>query len=257
MSNQAKTVFQISTTNNPFKLDLIDKIFDADELILKEFFTFYNFYNVKSSDSTNTFTFEENGVGTYNITIPEGYYDITTLISTMANLMTSAGTQTYNAVIGAQSNLVTFSTSGTTTWKFGTENIISRLGYGTTSFSLIQISTNVPIISTQYIEIRIFGTSSRDLLYLNDATVNNLAYKVPIIYSNFGSLIYYQDVANSFSYKLSGQVRNLKFEFYDMWGNLIENNGCPYNLQFSLISNSLQESQFSLENNKIYGNWQG
>jgi len=233
--NKETTILQINTSQNPYLLQLTDKIFYAKKIILKEFFTFYNFYNVKNSDSTNTFTFEENGVGTYSITIPEGYYDVSSLISTMASLMTSSGTQTYNATQDPRTYKVSFATSGTTTWKFGVENIISRLGFGSTSFALTQTSTKIPIISSQFLTIRMFEINSDDKIYQNENMVNNLIYRIPIVYSNFGSLIYFQDINDSFYYTFkNGQIKNIKFQIYDMWDNLIDNNGCDFSFNIKI-----------------------
>lgn len=78
----------------------------------------------------NTFTVYEDGIGSVNIIIPQGYYSGSDLASTIANSMNTTLTQTYDVTYNSKTLMFYFSTGDSAGFQFTmTPDIMTLLGF--------------------------------------------------------------------------------------------------------------------------------
>ena len=200
----------------------------------------FSYYIFKSSN--NTFTLRENGAGGgTTITIPEGNYTSSQIISGLSSLMTAATTvgATYTVSISNTTNKLTFTGSGGTLANFalvfgsvgGTGNTSPRLYLGFEG----GITPSVGLTLTAPNPVNLSGAN---YLYLNSLAIGslldcNLAFgsvnlgggngsiqvaRIPVNASP-GDTIYYNDPIPDFWFDV-GVIENLQsFDLYLSLGN--------------------------------------
>jgi hypothetical protein len=199
-------------------------------------FSYYVFIS-----TNNTFTFEENGVGSSTITIPIGNYTSGEMTTLLSSLLTAASTvgATYVVTISPQTNKLTFTGSGGTLSNFrfimgsigGTGNTSPRLYLGFNGGPTS--STGLTLISPNAVNL-----SGANYLYLNSLAIGslldcNLAFgsvnlgggngsiqvaRIPVNASPGGTIIY-NDPIPDFWFDV-GALENLQsFDLYLSLGN--------------------------------------
>jgi hypothetical protein len=93
VSSQNKTLKNASTTNFTVNFGNNSSANTTTKLVVKSVDVPNIFYNIRSTGGkpNNVFRFQKTGVGVYDITIPEGQYTITELITAIEALTTSFG----------------------------------------------------------------------------------------------------------------------------------------------------------------------
>ena len=195
----------------------------------------YSFFNC--DDFNDNFNFIVNGV-TYNTVVPQGNYNVLTLITALKLLMGATFNITYNSL----NNGYTFTN---TTYNFqllSSSNCFEMLGFPdniTYSSTLLSLTST---ISINLFTIRnIYITSNNFILNnINSSTPNNSSILCSIpISSSSGSIITYQNIFN-----INNEVHNthnlklLHIKLTDQDGDILDLNGCHFSLtlQFDIMS---------------------
>jgi hypothetical protein len=195
----------------------------------------YSFFNC--DDFNDNFNYIVNSI-TYNTVIPQGNYNVLTLITALKLIMGATFNITYNSL----NNGYTFSN---TTYDFrllNTSNCFEMLGFPD---NITYISTSRILTSTISINLftirNIYITSNNFILNnVNSSTPNNssILCSVPIS-SSSGSIITYQNI-----YNINNEVHNthnlklLHIKLTDQDGDILDLNGCHFSLtlQFDIMS---------------------
>jgi hypothetical protein len=182
----------------------------------------YSFYNVNSS--TNLLSYTVNGTTT-NLTITNGNYNITQLISFLTTNMTGF-TISYNSI----TNKLIFTHS---TYNFtinSTSTCLTIIGFSAlstyTSTSLTLTSSNCINIQT----VKRINIASNLITYnINKANINNYSIlcSIPINKPPF-SVIEYSNVNHFRTNLFINNISNVKLRLLDENGTLLDLNGCHF-----------------------------
>ena len=191
----------------------------------------YSFYNC--DDFNNKLSFIQNSI-TYNVLIPQGNYNVNTLITALKSIMGP----TFNIVYNSLDNTYTFTN---TTYDF-------ELLSSSTCFEMLGFKDNINYMSNSMIlksticvnlfTIRnIYITSNNFILNnVNSSTPNNSSIICSIpIQSASGSIITYQNIFN-----VKNEVHNthnlnlVHIKLTDQDGDVLDLNGCHFSLTLQL-----------------------
>ena len=191
----------------------------------------YSFFNC--DDFNDQFNFSLNGIQ-YSKVIPQGNYNVLTLITALKLLMPNS----FNIVYNSLNNSYTFTN---TTYDFqllGSSTCFEMLGftdyitYSSSAFSLTSsISINLFTIRNIYITSNNFILNNVNSSTPNDSSI--LCF-VPIS-SSAGSIITYQNI-----YNVNNEVHNthnlklLHIKLTDQDGAVLDLNGCHFSLTLQL-----------------------
>jgi hypothetical protein len=188
----------------------------------------YSFYNVNSN--TNLLSYTVNGA-TSNLTITNGNYNITQLISFLTANMTGF-TITYNSI----TNKLIFTHS---TYNFtinSTSTCLSIIGFNALS---TYASTSLTLTSSNCINIqtvkRINIASNLITYNINKANINNYSIlcSIPINKPPF-SVIEYSNVNHFRTNLFINNISNVKLRLLDENGTLLDLNGCHFCITLQL-----------------------
>jgi len=255
---------------------------------LKKAFLPFSFYMLSSARKNNKLDITEkqtdNSTNSYSITIPDGNYNITELLSKIKNLMETASTFSfiYNITFDNSSGKVSFLiTSGTnplnTTINFSTgsntnSNCKDIIGFTNTdiTFTTSSSATSDKIVDMAggldglHIKSNIVGENIITTAVGRDNGAGELLV-VPITLEPY-SILYYTELGNPFKHKLSqSSIRQIEIKIVDSNENIIDFNGLPYTfiLQVEFVFNPAStltvmnkniDSQTALKNRLIMNN---
>ena len=189
----------------------------------------FSFYSINSTNNILVYLY----LGTqYTVTIPVGNYNINQLITALQSLMSNF-TVSYTSV----TNKLTFTNSSNNNFSFlPSSTCFGIIGFSDgntyTSNAYVLTSVNcINIYSITYIQV-----NSNFLTYnINKKQINNLNILglIPIQTTPF-SLIQYN---NSTNYKINlfiNQISSIRIKLTDNLGNLLDLNGCYFNMTLQL-----------------------
>ena len=236
---------RISGTSSAFSIsiDMPSYTQDFDRVALNQFSCPRSWYDINST--SNTFTLKEN-TSQATITIPIGMYNVYTLASTLAPLLSSNSPNgliysiSYpNASQVVNTNKFTFSVNTTSIavqFIFTSRSPYQQLGFGLNTTNTFTIgSTNSTLVSVNSISI-----SSINRLFLVSnccGTAQDGILQEILIAGNYPStsFVYYENLNYDTNSKEFTNPANNSWEFaiYDRYGNIVDLNGLE--VVFSLI----------------------
>ena len=229
-----------TSSNFTINLNLPNFVQDFDRIALNQFSCPRSWYDVATG--VNTFQFKEGIGGTLKtITVPVGMYNVNTLASSIASLLTTNSqngytyTVTYpNSSLTVNTNKLTFTSSNTSTvfYFIFTTSMFQQLGFASnsTNSSTSGVLTSTNSISISYIN-RVFLTS-------NACNTSYNSYLQEILIAGqypSTSFVYYENLNYDTNSKEFTNPQNNCWDFtlYDRYGNIVDLNGLE--LVFSLI----------------------
>jgi hypothetical protein len=186
----------------------------------------YSFYNM---NSTNNLLYYSVGSNNYNITIPSGNYNVTQLISTLTSLMSNF-TITYNYI----TNKLTWVNSIGDFTFLSTSTCLGVIGFSSTTSSASQTLTSINCINVN--QIKCINIISNLITYnISQAFINNSSILCCIpVNSPPYSIIEYKNLNHYRCNLFINIIRSIKIKLLDDSGNIINLNGCGYNMTLQL-----------------------
>lgn len=218
----------LSTSSSNFTITIAPNVVGAKHARLKYVSIPNTIYNVQANVN-NAFAFNDPGKGSIAFTIPPGMYNIANLTSTLSNLMTINGSQTYSMTYNPATFIITISATNVFSLNLNVQySCASLIGFphSTSSAGLSQVGSSA--ISLQTSSIYIYITEFVNQLYCNNT---QFTYMIPFG-SNSGSVCQYYE-NNNFPQctKLPNQpIYNLTIALYDENRNLINLNGSEWEM---------------------------
>jgi len=220
-------------------------------LHLKKAFLPFSFYMLSSARKNNKLDITEkktdSSTNSYTITIPDGNYNITELLSQIKSLMDSASTFsfvydiTFSNITGKVSFIILSGTNPlNTTINFSTGsntnlNCNNIIGFTNTdiTFTTSSSATSDKIVDMAsgldglHIKSNIVGENIITTAEGNDSGAGELLV-VPITLEPY-SILYYTELGNPFKHKLAqSSIRQIEIKIVDSNENIIDFNGLPY-----------------------------
>jgi len=191
----------------------------------------YSFYNC--DDFNNKLSFIQNSI-TYNVLIPQGNYNVNTLITALKTLM---GVN-FNIIYNSLDNTYTFTNTVYEFSLLSSSSCFEMLGFKT-GITITSVSKTLKSkLSINLFTIRNIYVSSNNFILnnLNNSTPNNssILCSVPI-QSSSGSIITYSNIFNVYN-----EVHNvsnltlLHIKLTDQDGDILDLNGCHFSLTLQL-----------------------
>jgi hypothetical protein len=191
----------------------------------------YSFYNC--DDFNNKLSFIQNSI-TYNVLIPQGNYNVNTLITALKTLM---GVN-FNIIYNSLDNTYTFTNTVYEFLLLSSSSCFEMLGFKT-GITITSVSKTLKSkLSINLFTIRNIYVSSNNFILnnLNNSTPNNssILCSVPI-QSSSGSIITYSNIFNVYN-----EVHNvsnltlLHIKLTDQDGDILDLNGCHFSLTLQL-----------------------
>jgi hypothetical protein len=194
----------------------------------------FSFFNC--DDFNDKFNFIENSI-THNVLIPQGNYNVNTLISTLKPLMGI----NFNIVYNVLDNTYTFTNSLYDFQFLNTCTCFEMLGFSDNTIYTSISKTLKSNISINLFTIRNIYICSNNFILnnVNSSTPNNssILCSVPI-QSSSGSIITYSNI-----YNVANEVFNthnltlLHIKLTDQDGDILDLNGCHFSLTLQLDIN--------------------
>ena len=191
----------------------------------------YSFYNC--DDFNNKLDYSENLI-TYTVIIPQGNYNVLTLISALKILMGA----NFNIVYNTLDNTYTFTNTLYEFQMISSSNCFEILGLkNNTTYSSISKSLKSNISINLFTIRNIYVSSNNFMLNnVNSSTPNNssILCSIPISTSQ-GSIISYSNI-----YNVTNEVHNtsnltlLHIKLTDQDGDILDLNGCHFSLTLQL-----------------------
>ena len=191
----------------------------------------YSFYNC--DDFNNKLSFIQNSI-TYNVLIPQGNYNVNTLITALKTLM---GVN-FNIIYNSLDNTYTFTNTLYEFSLLSSSSCFEMLGFKTGITITSVLKTLKSRLSINLFTIRNIYVSSNNFILnnLNNSTPNNssILCSVPI-QSSSGSIITYSNIFNVYN-----EVHNvsnltlLHIKLTDQDGDILDLNGCHFSLTLQL-----------------------
>ena len=191
----------------------------------------YSFYNC--DDFNNKLSFIQNSI-TYNVLIPQGNYNVNTLITALKILL---GVN-FNIIYNSLDNTYTFTNSLYNFTLLKTSSCFEMLGFKT-GINITSVSKSLKsTLSINLFTIRNIYVSSNNFILnnVNNSTPNNSSILCSIpIQSSSGSIITYSNIYNVYN-----EVHNvsnltlLHIKLTDQDGDLIDLNGCHFSITLQL-----------------------
>jgi hypothetical protein len=221
---------------------------DVNSVALTQWALPTSFYNV-SVNSGNYFTVTENNLNVFNITIPEGNYTQTQLLSKVSVLLTAGSQNAITYVLSLNNNvnysdgkvLVTCTVGGNPnalicSFVFQNNILCELLGFNpgiTANFTANIVSDNVANMSAKgsiYLQSDIANNNNNNISGLNSSNnilgTMNIAFAQPFTYVNF-------------SYDMFNNMTNINIKsIYSFWitdedSNFVNLRGCDHS--FTLL----------------------
>jgi hypothetical protein len=186
----------------------------------------YSFYNVNSTNNILYYSVVSNN---YNITIPSGNYNVTQLISTLTSLMPNF-TITYNYI----TNKLTWINSVGDFSFLSSSTCLGIIGFSSTTSSTSKSLTSINCINVN--QIKCINIISNLITYnISQAYTNNstILCCVPVNSPPY-SIIEYKNLNHYKCNLFINIIRSIKIKLLDDYGNLINLNGCGYNMTLQL-----------------------
>jgi hypothetical protein len=191
----------------------------------------YSFYNC--DDFNNKLSFIQNSI-TYNVVIPQGNYNVNTLITALKTLM---GVN-FNIIYNSLDNTYTFTNTLYEFSLLSSSSCFEMLGFKT-GITITSVSKTLKSkLSINLFTIRNIYVSSNNFILnnVNNSTPNNssILCSVPI-QSSSGSIITYSNIFNVYN-----EVHNvsnltlLHIKLTDQDGDILDLNGCHFSLTLQL-----------------------
>lgn len=191
----------------------------------------YSFYNC--DDFNNKLSFIQNSI-TSNVLIPQGNYNVNTLITALKTLM---GVN-FNIVYNSLDNTYTFTNTLYDFSLLSSSSCFEMLGFKS-GFTVTSVSKSLKsTLSINLFTIRNIYISSNNFILnnVNNSTPNNssILCSVPI-QSSSGSIITYSNIYNVYN-----EVHNvsnltlLHIKLTDQDGDILDLNGCHFSLTLQL-----------------------
>ncbi len=191
----------------------------------------YSFYNC--DDFNNKLSFIQNSI-TYNVVIPQGNYNVNTLITALKTLM---GVN-FNIIYNSLDNTYTFTNTLYEFSLLSSSSCFEMLGFKT-GITITSVSKTLKSkLSINLFTIRNIYISSNNFILnnVNNSTPNNssILCSVPI-QSSSGSIITYSNIFNVYN-----EVHNvsnltlLHIKLTDQDGDILDLNGCHFSLTLQL-----------------------
>jgi hypothetical protein len=191
----------------------------------------YSFYNC--DDFNNKLSFIQNSI-TYNVLIPQGNYNVNTLITALKTLM---GVN-FNIIYNSLDNTYTFTNTLYEFSLLSSSSCFEMLGFKT-GITITSVSKTLKSkLSINLFTIRNIYISSNNFILnnVNNSTPNNssILCSVPI-QSSSGSIITYSNIFNVYN-----EVHNvsnltlLHIKLTDQDGDILDLNGCHFSLTLQL-----------------------
>lgn len=191
----------------------------------------YSFYNC--DDFNHLFNFTENGI-TRNKIIPQGNYNVNTLITQLKLLM---GVN-FNIVYNSLDNTYTFTNTLYDFQLLSSSTCFEMLGFkNNITYSSISKSLK-SVLSINLFTIRNIYISSNNFILnnINNSTPNNCSILCSVpIQSSSGSIISYSNIYNV--YNEVNNVQNLTLlhlKLTDQDGDILDLNGCHFSLTLQI-----------------------
>jgi len=197
------------------------------------------FYNVNANNNNLTF-FDTSATTTYNITITEGNYDISSLIFTIeTELNNSASSLVFNVTYNTNTMKVTISASGGFALYFNADNQINKLiGFSSNATSSDTTHTGENVVDLNYpknilLTIREFGIEYNNS---NNNNINLHTYNIPVNVNGSDIITYnekymFKQMANI----KEKTIKRLNIVLRDENGNQLDLNGGNYQIIFYVI----------------------
>jgi len=220
-------------------------------IYLKKAFIPFSFYMLSSIRKNNKLDITEkktdSSTNSYSITIPDGNYNITELLSQIKSLMETASTFSfiYNITFDNSTGKVSFIISSGTdplnsTINFATgsntnSNSHNIIGFSNTDITMTTSTsaTSDKIVDTAdgldglHIKSNIVGENIITTAEGNDSGAGELLV-IPITLEPY-SILYYSELGNPFKHKLSqSSIRQIEIKIVDSNENIIHFNELPY-----------------------------
>ena len=195
----------------------------------------YSFFNC--DDFNNLLCYIENGI-THNVYIPQGNYNVLTLITALKTLM---GVN-FNIVYAILDNSLTFTNALYSFQLLSTSKCFELLGFKNNKTYVSVGNSLKSVYCINLFTIRNIYVSSNNFILnnVNNSTPNNSSILCSIpIQSSSGSIITYQNLFN-----VKNEVHNatnltlLHIKLTDQDGDILDLNGCHFSLTLQIdISN--------------------
>jgi hypothetical protein len=191
-----------------------------------------SWYNINLNN--NVLVYGIVGGSTYNISLPVGNYNVTTLLSKLISVMPN-----FNITYSSLTNKFTFThVSLDFVFHSSSSNCFSILGFTKyDQYSISRVLTSVNCINLSPVRSFIIGTSLRTgNINLADPLVQNILCSIPIISNSLGVVNYVN--SDNFRTNLSTNVLNsLSIHITDQDANNIDFNGVNWfiTLQLDII----------------------
>lgn len=227
-----------TTDSDNIRISLPETISQIKTMCL-EYFTMPNgIYNITAA-LTNDLLYVTQG-GSYVITIPDGAYDTSTLISTLTSLLDTATGNTWTITLSPITLKLTFTATGPAFSFDFTQpgTVFHELGFDNfvyTSSGSPESLTAPEIMQLQGItEIFINVNEYESTLFSSSMNAN---FCVPIL-TNTGGQIFYLRNSNieqsSFFNSYSNKYNTFNIQLLDSQGRFIQTNGCEYIMMVSV-----------------------
>lgn len=236
-----------------YLVQLTKPMMNVSKVQLKEVCIPWTIYNISNAKGNNQMTLNEAVTGDFTITVPDGWYDISTLCSDLETLLDDGGTDnTYTVSYDASTMKVSITAS--------TENIIiygsdssgkttgfeQELGFTTaTSPATIATGTNVPkILSPEYLLLNLdFVSDTIDTLDPNKNASFLITPSINGISANAGTVVRLTEgdtwVQES---NQTNRLQHFRISLRDEDNNLVALNGADWQivLQFHFCTCNIE-----------------
>ena len=239
---------KISGTNSDFTVQFNDSIAqEVVKIICKEIYIPNQFYNVENDGKrkNNTLVLNQSGVGELTITVPEGQYNIDTLIITLKTLIDNILID--NAIVtitkNNTTNKLTFTFSGATTPAnnnvsfVDTSLIKSLIGFDATipAVAIVNMPYSWNLNQLQYVQVHSPELASTHGMDAGANTTINLLETVSLNSTGFGGVAYKQandDELHEIIYDDQRVIQQVRIKLRDSDGNILS---LPANHHCSII----------------------
>jgi len=239
---------KISGTNSNFTVQFNDSIAqEVVKIIVKEIYIPNQFYNVENDGKrkNNTLVLNQNGGGDVSITVPEGQYNIDTLIATLKPLID--GILIDGAIVtitkNNTTNKLTFTFTGAGTPAnnnvsfVDTSLIKSLIGFDATIPAVAIVNMPYPwnLNQLQYVQVHSPELASTHGMDAGANTTINLLESVSLNNAGFGAVAYKQandDELHEIIYDDQRVIQQVRIKLRDSSGNILS---LPDNHHCSII----------------------
>jgi CRISPR/Cas system-associated endoribonuclease Cas2 len=228
---------KISGSNSDFTVQFNDSIAqEVVKIICKEFYIPNQFYNVENDGKrkNNTLVLNQNGVGNLTISVPEGQYNIDTLIATLKTRIDNILID--NVIVTITKNNTTNKLTFTFTGASNPAN--NNVSFVDTSLikSLIGFDATIPAVSTvnmpypwnlnqlQYVQVHSPELASTHGMDAGANTTINLLETVSLNSTGFGGVAYKQandDELHEIIYDDQRVIQQVRIKLRDSDGNIL------------------------------------